>query len=61
MDRRYEVRQEPDGSFTVMDGETGVPAASDGQDLTGLSRQDARDIADMLNRELRDHRSSPLV
>jgi hypothetical protein len=58
---RYGVRQERNGAWTVVDEVTGLPAASDGRDLTGLSLEDARDIADALNRELRRRGRNSLV
>lgn len=60
-DPRYDLRQEKDGTWTVLDVITRLPAASDGRDLTGLDRNDARDIADTLNRDDRAGRKSPLV
>lgn len=61
VEKRYGVRQERSGFWTVMDEVTGLPAASDGRDLTGLDREDARDIADVLNRDDRSRRRSLLV
>lgn len=61
MDLRYEIRREIDGSWTVLDNITGLPAASDGRDLTGLERADAQDIADVLNRDMKANRKSRLV
>ena len=58
---RYGVRQERNAAWTVVDEVTGLPAASDGRDLTGLSLEDARDIADALNRELRRRGRNSLV
>ncbi len=58
---RYELRQEKNGTWTVIDGMTRVPAASDGRDLTGLDRDDARDIMETLNRDHLAGRKSPLV
>lgn len=61
IEMRYGVRQERGGFWTVVDEMTGLPAASDGRDLTGLEKQDARDIADALNRDERSQRGSSLV
>lgn len=61
VEKRYEVRQERNGLWAVIDEVTGLPAASDGRDLTGLDREDARDIADVLNRDDRSKRRSSLV
>ena len=58
---RYGLRQERNGSWTIVDLITRVPAASDGRDLTGLDRQDAQDIMDVLNRDYLARRKSPLV
>jgi hypothetical protein len=52
VDKRYGLRQERSGLWTVIDEMTGLPAASDGRDLTGLDAEDARDIAEALNRHL---------
>ncbi|MDQ0318932.1 hypothetical protein QO002_001070 [Pararhizobium capsulatum DSM 1112] len=60
-ENRYEIQQERDGSWTVLDTLTGLPAASDGRDLTKLDQNDARDIADVLNEDALCHRDSPLV
>ncbi|TCL90316.1 hypothetical protein C8J38_10832 [Rhizobium sp. PP-WC-2G-219] len=61
VETRYGVRQERSGGWTVIDEVTGLPAASDGRDLTGLEREDARDIAEVLNRDDRSRRRSSLV
>ncbi|KQS64430.1 hypothetical protein ASG39_10685 [Rhizobium sp. Leaf371] len=61
VEKRYGVRQERSGVWTVVDEMTGLPAASDGRDLTGLEKQDARDIAEVLNRDDRLRRGSSLV
>lgn len=58
---RYGLRQERNGSWTIVDLITRVPAASDGRDLTGLDRDDAKDIMDVLNRDYLARRKSPLV
>lgn len=58
---RYSLRQETNGTWTVVDIITGLPAASDGRDLTGLERDDATDIADALNSDYLAGRESPLV
>ncbi|MDM9627475.1 hypothetical protein QTL95_16345 [Rhizobium sp. S152] len=49
---RYVVWQEPRGTWTVMDSLTSLPAATDGKDLSGLSKIDAEDIAQELNRSI---------
>ncbi|KQS89771.1 hypothetical protein ASG68_06180 [Rhizobium sp. Leaf453] len=58
---RYGLRQERNGSWTIVDLITRVPAASDGRDLAGLDREDAQDIMDVLNRDYLARRKSPLV
>jgi hypothetical protein len=58
---RYSLRQEKNGFWTVLDVITRLPAASDGRDLTGLDHDDAKDIADALNRDYLAGRKSPLV
>jgi len=58
---RYDIRQEKNGLWTVFDILTGLPAASDGRDLANLEREDAKDIADHLNREHIGRRRSPLL
>ncbi|WP_244477516.1 MULTISPECIES: hypothetical protein [unclassified Rhizobium] len=60
-EKRYEIRQESNGCWTVVDVLTGLPAASDGRDLTGLGKDDASDIAYALNEDVSRHRDSPLV
>jgi hypothetical protein len=57
---RYEIRREHSGRWTVVDSMTALPAASNGRDLIGLSREDARDIADELNRSIAQGRD-PLI
>lgn len=58
---RYSLHQETNGTWTVIDIITRLPAASDGRDLTGLDHDDARDIAEALNRDYLAGRQSPLV
>jgi hypothetical protein len=58
---RYSLRQETNGTWPVIDIITRLPAASDGRDLTGLEQDDARDIAEALNRDYLAGRESPLV
>ena len=58
---RYDLRQERNGTWTVIDIVTRLPAASDGRDLTGLDHDDAKDIMDALNRDHLTGRKSPLV
>ena len=45
---RYDMRRESDG-WTVYDIVTGLPAAVNGERLTGLPLEDADDLADLLN------------
>ena len=58
---RYDLRQEKNGTWSVIDVITHLPAASDGRDLSGLDRDDARDIMEVLNRDHLAGRKSPLV
>ena len=57
---RYEIRPETNGRWTVVDTLTLLPAATDGRDFIGLAKEDARDIADELNRSYREGRD-PLI
>ncbi|MCV9998417.1 hypothetical protein OE766_09170 [Pararhizobium sp. YC-54] len=58
---RYDLRQEKNGTWTVIDIVTRLPAATDGRDLTGLDQDDAKDIMEALNRDHLAGRKSPLV
>ena len=49
MAARYDIHHDPDG-WTVYDTTTGLPAAVNGVNQTGLSVEDADDLADLLNR-----------
>jgi phage gpG-like protein len=57
---RYEIRPEATGRWTVVDMLTLLPAATDGRDFIGLAKEDARDIADELNRSFAEGRD-PLI
>ncbi|QFY61047.1 hypothetical protein FZ934_11860 [Rhizobium grahamii] len=57
---RYQVRREMPGGWSVIDTFTSLPAATDGRDLVGLSKQDAEDIAAELNDSAAEGRD-PLV
>lgn len=47
---RYEIRREPDGTWTVFDVFTGWPAEVDGHlPATGLDMEEADDLLDLLN------------
>jgi len=48
-DKRYDLRRELNELWTIIDTYTGLPAASDGKDLTGLEFDDARDLLTLLN------------
>ena len=50
IDRQYGRRVEADRSWTVYHAFTGVPARTDGETMTGLSRSDATDGMLALNR-----------
>ncbi|WP_275785080.1 hypothetical protein [Pararhizobium gei] len=58
---RYGLQQEKNGSWTVIDLITRLPAATDGRDLAGFEQDDARDIADALNRDHQAGRKSTLI
>ncbi|HTO34009.1 MAG TPA: hypothetical protein VL202_22960 [Pararhizobium sp.] len=58
---RYGLRQEKNGSWTILDVITRVPAATDGRDLTGLDQDDAEDIMDVLNKAYLARRKSLLI
>lgn len=60
-EKRYEIRREPNGCWTVVDALTNLPAATDGKDLTGLEQDDARDIAHALNLDASRRRGSSLI
>ncbi len=60
-EKRYGIRQDRDGSWTVIDTLTQLPAASDGRDLVKLEKMDAEDIAETLNEDFSRDRKSPLV
>lgn len=46
---RYDMRDEPDGTWTVFDIFTGLPAVVDDVPLTGLEMEEADDLVDLLN------------
>jgi hypothetical protein len=58
--QRYAIRREAPDRWAVVDTLTSLPAASDGRDLNGLSKVDAQDIADELNRSVAQGRD-PLI
>jgi hypothetical protein len=45
---RYDVRQDENG-WTIYDRQTDRPGSVQGHDTVGLSREDADEIADLLN------------
>ncbi|WP_159591908.1 MULTISPECIES: hypothetical protein [Chelativorans] len=54
--QRYDLRQEPDGTWTVIDVFTGWPAMINGQaqisgdvQATGLDMEEADDLVDLMN------------
>jgi hypothetical protein len=57
MRARYDIRPDPDG-WTVYDTVTGSPTAVKDVTQTGLSLEDADDLADLLNR-LHNEQSAP--
>lgn len=58
--QRYEIRREGPDRWTVVDTLTSLPAATDGREFVGLAKEDARDIADELNRSVAKGRD-PLI
>lgn len=46
---RYDMRDEPDGTWTVFDIFTGLPAVVDDVPLIGLEMEEADDLVDLLN------------
>lgn len=52
--QRFDIRREPDGSWTVYDVFTGATVAVSGSPMTGLDVEEADDLVDLLN--LRDAR-----
>ncbi len=58
---RYAAEKVGHDRWVIIDTDTGLPAASNGKDLTGLEENDARDIAGLLNDADRSGRPSPLV
>lgn len=47
--RRYDVRQEPDESWTVFDVFTGLPAVYEGYQAVDLDMEYADDLVELLN------------
>ena len=47
--QRYDLRKEPDGTWTVFDVFTGLPAEPDGWSASGLELEYADDLVDLLN------------
>jgi hypothetical protein len=45
---RFDIRPDPEG-WTIYDRETYRPASVEGEETVGLSREDAEEIADLLN------------
>jgi hypothetical protein len=45
---RFDIRPDPAG-WTIFDRETDRPASVEGHETTGLAREDADEIADLLN------------
>ncbi|MBS3652455.1 hypothetical protein KEU06_28110 [Pseudaminobacter sp. 19-2017] len=46
--QRYDLKQEHDGSWTVIDVATGLPAEVDGVELIGLDFDEADDLVNAL-------------
>ena len=51
MTHRYDVRNDPDKSWTVFDVFTGWPAELDNRILTGLLTEEAYNILDQVNQK----------
>jgi len=49
MTRRYEIKEEPDGLWSIIDVFTGRPATVDGFLMVGLTVQEAREMLFNLN------------
>jgi hypothetical protein len=49
MHNRYDVRQEPDGSWTIYDKFTGWPGEFDGVRMVGMREWDARELVVLVN------------
>ncbi|MBZ9977820.1 hypothetical protein LB555_20490 [Mesorhizobium sp. BR-1-1-10] len=47
--QRYDLRKEPDGTWTVFDVFTGIPADPEGHPAVGLEMEYADDLVDLLN------------
>jgi hypothetical protein len=54
MTPRYEVREEPDGSWTVIDTATGLPAVVNDMPQLGHAEEDARAVARELDELMAD-------
>lgn len=58
---RYEVREDVDETWQIVDTASGLPAATDGRDLVQLARIDADELAKELNECEDGGRESPLL
>ncbi|KAA3452739.1 hypothetical protein C7I87_00740 [Mesorhizobium sp. SARCC-RB16n] len=47
--QRYDLRKDPDGTWTVFDVFTGQPAMVEGRPAVGLNMEWADDLVDLLN------------
>lgn len=50
MKRRYTVKQEPAGSWSVIDIDPDTPLPNPSLVMSGLAKEDAYDVADLLNK-----------
>lgn len=50
MIQRYKCCQEPIGTWTVNDAHAGRPAEMGSRTIVGMNRQDAEELADLLNK-----------
>lgn len=49
MNHRYDLRKEPDGTWTVFDVNTGRPAEMGSRTMVGMRKEDADEIVVFLN------------
>lgn len=62
-EKRFQPKDEGNGSWSVIDGESGLPAVVRQRTLAGLSEEDASDATDLMNlvAMLREERPRPAV
>lgn len=59
-ENRYDLRKEPDGTWTVFDIFTGMPAQVNDVEQIGLELEQADDLVDLLNLLYIRRRSGPV-